>query len=244
MQKVILITGSSRGIGAATALLAAAEGYAVCVNYQKNAPAAAQIVEKIIQKGGRALSVQADISQEKEVLKMFETLEKQLGRLDALVNNAGIVGSLSTLSEMTAERIRHIFEVNVLGTMLCSREAVQRMSLENGGRGGSIVNVSSGAAKSGSPFEYLDYAASKGAIDTFTIGLAKEVAKSGIRVNAVRPGFIDTEIHAPGRLERVAGLVPLGRAGRADEIAHAILWLLSEKASFTSGAIIDVAGGR
>lgn len=244
MSKVVLITGGSRGIGAATALLAAAEGYAVGVNYRKDEQSAAKIVDLIRQNGGQAIAIRADISQEKEVETLFDQVCTHLGPLDALVNNAGILDTRMPLVDMPAERIRQIFEVNVVGTLLCSREAVRRMSVGRNGQGGAIVNVSSAAARLGSPFEYVDYAASKGAVDTFTIGLAKEVAKEGIRVNAVRPGFIDTDIHEAGRLDQVLGFVPLGRAGQAEEVAQAILWLLSDKASFTSGAIIDVAGGR
>lgn len=245
IKKIILITGGSRGIGAATALLAAAEGYAVGVNYRNNRAAADAIVATIRQKGGEAVALQADVSNEQEVVDMFEQVERILGPLTALVNSAGIVDRHMPLTEMTAGRIRRILDVNVLGTMLCSREAVKRMAPR---RNGSIVLISSGASKSGSPFEYIDYAASKGAIDTFTIGLAKEVAKDGIRVNAVRPGFIDTEIHAsggaPDRMQKVAGMVPMGRVGQAGEIAGAILWLLSDQASYTSGALVDVAGGK
>ncbi|HOY05501.1 MAG TPA: SDR family oxidoreductase [Saprospiraceae bacterium] len=244
MKKIVLITGASRGIGAATALLAAAEGYAVGINYRENRAAAETITDTIRQRGGEAMAIRADVSSENEVKSMFEQLDREFGPLTALVNNAGIVGELMPLAAMTADRIRHMFDVNVLGSMLCAREAVRRMSTRSGGTGGVIVNVSSGAAKSGAPFEYIDYAASKGAIDTFTMGLAKEVAAEGIRVNAVRPGFIDTEIHAPGRLDRMVNLVPMGRAGTAAEVAEAILWLLSDKSSYTSGAFIDILGGR
>lgn len=244
MKKIVLITGASRGIGAATALLAAAEGYAVGINYRENRAAAETITDTIRQRGGEAMAIRADVSSENEVKSMFEQLDREFGPLTALVNNAGIVGELMPLAAMTTDRIRHMFDVNVLGSMLCAREAVRRMSTRSGGTGGVIVNVSSGAAKSGAPFEYIDYAASKGAIDTFTMGLAKEVAAEGIRVNAVRPGFIDTEIHAPGRLDRMVNLVPMGRAGTAAEVAEAILWLLSDKSSYTSGAFIDILGGR
>lgn len=244
MDKTILITGGGRGIGAATALLAAEKGYAVGVNYRDQQAAAEQIVETIHQRGGRAIAIQADVSIVQEVKFMFETLDRAFGTLTALVNNAGILGDLSPFIDISAERIQHTFQVNVLGSMLCAQEAVRRMSTRHGGPGGAIVNVSSGAAKSGSPFEYVDYAASKGAIDTFTMGLAKEVAQEGIRVNAVRPGFIDTEIHAPGRLDRVVASVPMGRAGKPEEVAQAILWLLSDQASYTSGSFIDILGGR
>lgn len=241
MKKILLVTGGSRGIGAATAFLAAKEGFAVGVNYRDNRAAADKIVHTIVQNGGEAIALPADISQEKEVLAMFEELDRTLGPLTALVNNAGIVAEGMPLTDMSAERIRRVFEVNVLGTFLCAREAVRRMAAHSGG---AIVNISSLASKFGSPFEYVDYAASKGAIDTFTIGLAKETAAQGIRVNAVRPGYIDTEIHAPGRMERLVGSVPMGRIGRVEEIAETILWLLSEKASYTTGALIDVAGGK
>ncbi len=244
MKKIILITGGSRGIGAATALLAAREGFAVGINYRDNRAAAEAVCAAIRQNGGQAVPLQADISREEDVKAMFEALDHALGPLTALVNNAGIVGELMPLSGMSADRMRRMFEVNVLGSMLCAQEAVRRMSTRSGGAGGAVVNVSSGAAKSGAPFEYVDYAASKAAIDTFTMGLAKEVAAEGIRVNAVRPGFIDTEIHAPGRLDRMVGSVPLGRAGTAEEVAEAILWLLSEKSSYTSGALLDILGGR
>jgi NAD(P)-dependent dehydrogenase (short-subunit alcohol dehydrogenase family) len=245
---VVLVTGASRGIGAATALLAADRGYAVCVNYQTRKDAAEAVVERINRDGGRAIAVQADVSREEEVVDLFEQCDARLGRLDALVNNAGVLERQSTLEQMSADRIERVFAVNVLGTMLCAREAVRRMSTATGACGGSIVNVSSAAARLGSAGEYIDYAASKGAVDTFTIGLAKEVAGLGIRVNAVRPGFILTDIHAsggePGRIDRIKDAIPLRRGGYPDEVAEAILWLLSPAASYSTGSFIDVSGGR
>jgi NAD(P)-dependent dehydrogenase (short-subunit alcohol dehydrogenase family) len=248
MDKIILITGASRGIGAATALLAAEYGYAVCVNYVHNQAAAQQVVASIQKKGGNAVAVAADISKETEVIKLFTTLDEQLGRVTALVNNAGILQKQKRLEDMTTERLERIFATNVLGSFLCAREAIKRMSTKHGGSGGAIVNISSGAALSGAPNEYIDYAASKGAIDSFTIGLAREVAEEGIRVNAVRPGFIYTDIHASGgepeRIERVKHGVPLKRGGHPEEVAQAILWLLSDQASYTTASFIDVMGGK
>ncbi|MCM2326928.1 MAG: SDR family oxidoreductase [Lysobacter sp.] len=248
MDRVAIITGASRGIGAATALLAASRGYAVCVNFQKNEAAAREVVDTIVRGGGRAIAVGADVSREGDVVRLFETVDWELGTVTALVNNAGILEKQMRVDEMDAERIRRVFDTNVVGTFLCAREAVRRMSTNRGGKGGAIVNLSSGAARWGSPDEYVDYAASKGAVDTMTIGLAKEVAGEGIRVNAVRPGLVITDIHAaggePGRVERLKSSVPLGRGGQPDEVATAILWLLSDEASFTTGAILDVAGGR
>ncbi len=248
MDRVAIITGASRGIGAATALLAASRGYAVCVNFQKNEAAAREVVDTIVRGGGRAIAVGADVSREGDVVRLFETVDWELGTVTALVNNAGILEKQMRVDEMDAERIRRVFDTNVVGTFLCSREAVRRMSTNRGGKGGAIVNVSSGAARWGSPDEYVDYAASKGAVDTLTVGLAKEVAGEGIRVNAVRPGLVITDIHAaggePGRVERLKSSVPLGRGGQPDEVATAILWLLSDEASFTTGAILDVSGGR
>lgn len=248
MDRVAIITGASRGIGAATALLAASRGYAVCVNFQKNEAAAREVVDTIVRGGGRAIAVGADVSREGDVVRLFETADWELGTVTALVNNAGILEKQMRVDEMDADRIRRVFDTNVVGAFLCAREAVRRMSTNHGGKGGAIVNVSSGAARWGSPDEYVDYAASKGAVDTLTVGLAKEVAGEGIRVNAVRPGLVITDIHAaggePGRVERLKSSVPLGRGGQPDEVAMAILWLLSDEASFTTGAILDVSGGR
>ena len=243
----MVVTGGSRGIGAATAKLAAARGYAVCVNYQHGHDAAEQVVRDIAAQGGRAVAMQADISSEGAVVGLFRRVDSELGRVSALVNNAATLERQMRLEEIDAARIGRTFAVNVTGAMICAREAVRRMSTRHGGSGGVIVNVSSGASKSGSPGEYVDYAASKGAIDTFTVGLAKEVAQEGIRVNAVRPGFIYTEMHAKGgepeRVERLKMRVPMQRGGQPDEIARAILWLLSDEASYATGTIVDVAGG-
>lgn len=247
MSKIIVITGASRGIGAATSLLAAERGYAVCVNYRQNQAAADAVVRAIKQAGGTAIAVAADVSVETDVVRLFETVDKRLGRLTALVNNAGILDRQTRLEEMSAARINRIFETNVTGAFLCAREAVRRMSTRHGGAGGAIVNVSSGGARSGSPGEYVDYAASKGAIDTMTVGLAREVAGEGIRVNGVRPAYIYTDIHAsggePGRVDRVKSSVPMKRGGQAEEVARAILWLLSDEASYSTGTILDVTGG-
>lgn len=243
-MKTLLVTGGSRGIGAATARLAAERGYAVCVNYLQDRAAAEEVAASI----PKAIAVQADIGVEQDVVRLFETVDRELGRLTALVNNAATLESQMRLDQMDAARMQRMFATNVIGTMLCSREAVHRMSSRHGGPGGAIVNVSSGAARSGSPGEYVDYAATKGAIDTFTVGLAKEVAEEGIRVNAVRPGFIYTGMHAkggePGRVDRVKAMVPMQRGGQPEEVAAAILWLLSEDASYVTGTILDVSGGR
>ena len=248
MSQLVLITGGSRGIGAATALLAARLGYAVAVNYTANSLAADEVVRQIRQAGGRAMAVQADVADEAQVVAMFEKIDAKFGRLTALVNNAGVVDQTVRIEAITLARLQRMFAVNVFGSFLCAKEAVRRMSTRYGGAGGAIVNVSSAASRLGSPGQYVDYAAAKGAIDTFTIGLAKEVASEGIRVNAVRPGIIDTEIHAsgglPDRVRDVAPQVPMQRAGSAEEVAKAIVWLLSDQASYTTGALLDVAGGR
>jgi NAD(P)-dependent dehydrogenase (short-subunit alcohol dehydrogenase family) len=244
---VMIVTGGARGIGAATAKLAASRGYAVCVNFQRK-DAAGQVVRDITNNQGHAIAVQADIGSEAGVVALFQQVDSALGKVSALVNNAAALEPQMRLEAMDAARIERVFSVNVLGSMICAREAVRRMSTRHGGRGGAIVNVSSGAAKYGSPGEYIDYAASKGAIETFTIGLAAEVAQEGIRVNAVRPGFIYTELHAKGgepeRVDRVKTLVPMQRGGQPEEVANAILWLLSDEASYVTGTIVDVSGGR
>lgn len=244
---ILIVTGGSRGIGAATAKLAARRGYLVCVNYLQNEAAARSVVRGIDSEGGKAIAIRADISSEPEVVSLFETTERELGPIAALVNNAATLEAQMRLDSMDAARLVRMFATNVIGTLLCAREAVRRMSERYGGRGGSIVSVSSGAARYGSPGEYVDYAATKGAVETFTLGLAKEVAGERIRVNAVRPGYIYTDLHAkggePGRVDRLKTRVPMNRGGQPEEVAAAILWLLSEEASYVAGTIVDVSGG-
>ena len=247
-QQTVLVTGGSRGIGAATAWLCAQRGWAVAVNYANDAAAAQAVVARIRASGGTALAVQADVANEAQVLAMFATLDRELPPLGALVNNAGVVDVQARVDDMSLPRLQRMFAVNVFGTFMCAREAVKRMSTARGGRGGGIVNLSSAAARIGSPGQYVDYASAKGAIDVFTMGVAKEVALEGIRVNAVRPGIIATDIHAsgglPDRAQQLAPMVPMQRAGSAEEVAEAIVWLLSDAASYTTGAVIDVTGGR
>ncbi len=247
-RRVVLITGASRGIGRATARLLAEQGVAVGVNYVHEFAAAQQTAEEVEHAGGRAVLLPGDVADETAVVAMFDELETAFGRIDALVNNAGIVGPSMPLAEMDTARLKRIFDVNVLGAYLCAREAARRMSFDRGGRGGVIVNVSSAAARLGSPNEYVDYAGSKGAVDTMTIGLAKELGPRGVRVNAVRPGLIETDIHASGGQPHRAAVLgvqtPLGRAGHADEVAQAVVWLLSDAASYVTGAFLDVTGGR
>ena len=248
MSKVVLITGASRGIGAETARLAAARGYALCLNYHRNRKAAETLCESLVSDGHHAIIHQADVGVEAEVEAMFRAIDNEFGRLDGLVNNAGILEAQSDVVDMSRARWQRIFDINVMGSFLCAREAVKRMSTAQGGHGGSIVNLSSRAADLGAAHEYVDYAAAKGAIDAFTIGLAREVGDQGIRVNAVKPGLIYTEIHAaggePGRVDRLKSGVPMQRGGLPTEVAEAILWLLSESSSYTSASFIDVAGGR
>ncbi len=247
-RKVLIVTGASRGIGAAIALLAAQKGYAVCLSYLTNRKAADVVVASIAGMGGTAMAVQADVAVEEQVVRLFEQVDASLGRITALVNNAGILEKQSRVEDMDAARISRVFATNVTGSFICAREAVRRMSTRHGGAGGAIVNISSRASRLGSPDEYVDYAASKAAIDTLTVGLAKEVATEGIRVNAVSPGLIHTDIHASGgdpyRVDRMKDAVPMKRGGTPDEVARAVLWLLSADASYTTGASIDVSGGR
>jgi NAD(P)-dependent dehydrogenase (short-subunit alcohol dehydrogenase family) len=245
---VMVVTGGGRGIGAATARLAAQRGYAVCLSYLSDRASAEAVVQEIAGAGGRALAVGGDVADEGDVVRLFRECDRALGPLTALVNNAGTVLRQARVENMDAARLQRMFAINVVGAFLCAREAIRRMSTKHGGQGGAIVNVSSGAARRGGPGEYVDYAASKGAIDTMTIGLAQELAGEGIRVNAVRPGFVNTEIHAaggePNRIERLRDSIPMRRGGEPEEVARAVLWLLSEEASYSTGAILDVAGGR
>ena len=244
----LIVTGASRGIGAAVASLAARQGYAVAVNFSTGAIEANGVVDEIVASRGRAVAIQADVSHEDQIIRMFETAERQLGPIKALVNNAGITGGFARVESVSAEAIAKVFAVNVAGTILCSREAVRRMSTRRGGSGGAIVNISSRAAHTGAAGEWVHYAASKGAIDSFTIGLAREVATEGIRVNAVAPGLVETGLHAasggPGRLQRLMGTIPMARAGTPQEVAEGVLWLLSSAASYTTGAILEIGGGR
>ena len=248
MDKVLIVTGGSRGIGAATARLAAERGYAVCVNYRKNRAAADALVSEIQAAGAKALAVAADVASEADVVRLFETVDGQLGVLTALVNNAGILEKQTRVEQIDTARLDRVFATNVRGAFLCAREAVRRMSTAHGGAGGAIVNLSSRAAQLGAPGEYVDYAASKAAVEALTIGLAREVAGEGIRVNGVRPGIIYSEIHAdggePGRVDRLGPTLPMRRGGDAIEVARAILWLLSDEASYSTASFIDVAGGR
>jgi NAD(P)-dependent dehydrogenase (short-subunit alcohol dehydrogenase family) len=248
MTKAVLITGGSRGIGRASARLLGARGWSVGVNYARDLAAAQQAVAEVERGGGRAVAIEGDVANEADVIAMFDAVEQTFGRLDALVNNAGIVAPSSQLADMDLARLKRIFDVNVLGAYLCAREAARRMSTDRGGAGGVIVNLSSAASRLGSPNEYVDYAGSKGAVDTMTLGLAKELGPQGVRVNAVRPGLIDTEIHAsggkPGRAAQLGASTPLGRPGSAEEVAESIVWLLSDAASYVTGALLDVSGGR
>jgi NAD(P)-dependent dehydrogenase (short-subunit alcohol dehydrogenase family) len=247
-ERVLLVTGASRGIGAATALLAARRGYTVAVNYASNRAAADEVVASIRQAGGKAIAIQADVAHEDQIIAMFERIDRELGRLTALVNNAGVVDMSQRVDEMTTARLKRMFDINVLGTIVCAREAIKRMSTKHGGAGGAIVNVSSAASRLGSPGQYVDYASAKGAVDAFTLGLAKEVAAEGIRVNAVRPGLIETDIHAsggiPDRVKQLAHMVPMQRGGTADEVAESIVWLLSPEASYVTMSLLEVSGGR
>ncbi|WP_220195829.1 SDR family oxidoreductase [Ktedonospora formicarum] len=247
-QGAVIVTGASRGIGAAVARLVGAHGFPVAVNFAKGETAAQEVVLQIIASGGRAIAIQGDVASEDDVMRIFETTMSELGPLQGLVNNAGITGGFARVEEVQAETIRRVLEVNITGAILCAREAVKNMSLRRGGRGGAIVNISSLAARLGGTGEWVHYAASKGAINSFTIGLAREVAQEGIRVNAVAPGLIETELHAlsgaPDRVERMSPTVPMQRAGTAEEVAEGVLWLLSPAASYTTGTILEIGGGR
>jgi NAD(P)-dependent dehydrogenase (short-subunit alcohol dehydrogenase family) len=244
----LIVTGGSRGIGAAVATLASARGYCVAVNFSTSEAEAKQVVDAIAAGGGHAIAVQADVSDEQQIMRMFQTAEQQLGPIQALVNNAGVTGGFARVEEVTSAALAKVFAVNVAGTILCSREAVRRLSTRRGGTGGAIVNISSRAVHTGAAGEWVHYAASKGAIDSFTLGLAREVATEGIRVNAVAPGLVDTGLHAangePGRLQRLMGTIPMGRPGEPREVAEGVLWLLSPAASYTTGAILNIGGGR
>ncbi len=248
VERVVLVTGGSRGIGAATARIAAQRGWSVAVNYTSNEAAAQQVVQAVREAGRRAIAVQADVADERQVVRMFQEVDAQLGRITDLVNNAGVVDVAARVDEMSGARLQRMFGINVIGTILCAREAVRRMSTRHGGQGGAIVNVSSAASRLGSPSQYVDYASAKGAVDAFTLGLAKEVAAEGIRVNAVRPGLIETDIHAsggiPDRVKQLAHQVPMQRGGSAEEVANAIVWLLSAEASYTTMSLLEVSGGR
>lgn len=248
MDKVIIITGGSRGIGAATALLAARQGYRICINYHADDDAAQRVLAQVRELGAEAIAVRADASVEDEVISLFQRVDHELGRVTALVNNAGTIGQQSRVEAMSEFRLLKVMKTNVIGPMLCAKHALARMSTRHGGNGGAIVNVSSVAARLGSPNEYVDYAASKGALDTFTLGLAKEVAGEGVRVNGVRPGYIFTDFHAlsgdPDRVRKLEPGIPMGRGGQAEEVAEAIIWLLSDKASYSTGSFIDLGGGR
>ncbi|CAM3525508.1 NAD(P)-dependent oxidoreductase [Bordetella sputigena] len=248
MARTLIITGGSRGIGAATAKLAAQQGYAVCIGYRADTKSAEDVVKAIKAAGGEAIAVQVDVAKEEDVIALFDTAERSLGPIAGLVNNAAIIASHSRVENISYERLQRIFAVNAIGPFLCSREAVRRMSTRRGGAGGAIVNVSSSSAQMGSANEYVDYAATKGALETMTIGLAKEVAREGIRVNGVRPGHIYTEMHAsggePGRVDRLKDTIPMGRGGQPEEVAEAIVWLLSDKASFATGGFLNVNGGK
>ena len=247
-NRVVLITGGSRGIGAETAILAAEKGWNVVISYRSQKDKALEIIKQVEALGQKGLAIKSDVSSETEVIALFEKVDERFGRLDALVNNAGVLETACTVVEMSVARLQRVFNVNIVGSFICAQQAIKRMGLSSGGKGGSIVNLSSAAARLGSANEFVDYAASKGAIDTFTLGLSKEVASDGIRVNAVRPGLILTDIHADSgdanRPERLSGGVPMGRSGSAREVATSIVWLISEEASYVNGALLDVTGGR